>query len=142
MTELRKATTEDLPTLLAIQSVSLESSWPELLRVAIDGPPLVLVADNPPVGYALAIESTPTYLVELAVSPDHRNRGYGSSLLRAVLARSDECRVTTRADAERVRRFYEHHGFRVTERLPGHYEGDDGLLLVYQPDSASRDSSS
>lgn len=134
---VREATAEDLPTLLAIQTASLDSGWPELLRLAIDGPPLVLVSGSEPVGYALTIESRPTYLAELAVSPTHRGMGHGSALLTSVLARSDDCRLTMRADNERVRRFYERHGFRVIERLPGHYDGDDGLLLARHADSSS-----
>ncbi len=137
MSRIREATPEDLQTLLAIQSVSLESGWPELLETAISGPPLMLVSGKPPIGYALAIESEPTYLAELAVAPAHRGIGHGSALLTTVLARADECRLTTRADAERARRFYERHGFRVAERLPGHYDGDDGLLFVRQSDSSS-----
>lgn len=136
MTDIREATVEDRPRLLAIQAASLESGWPELLETGIDGPPLVLVSGNIPVGYALAVESDPTYLAELAVAPGHRGAGHGSALLTTLLARGDDCRLTTRADAERARRFYERHGFRVTERLPGHYAGDDGLLMARQLDSA------
>jgi ribosomal-protein-alanine N-acetyltransferase len=142
MTEIREAMPEDLPTLLAIQSVSLESRWPDLLETGISGPPLVLVSGPTPVGYTLAVGDAPTYLAELAVAPGHRGGGHGSALLTAVLARGGECRLTTRADDERARRFYERHGFRVAERLPDHYAGDDGLLLVHQPDSAAVDSPS
>jgi ribosomal-protein-alanine N-acetyltransferase len=137
MMAIREAVSDDRPALLAIQATSLESGWPELLETAISGPSLVLVSGSRPVGYALAVESTPTYLVELAVTPAHRGAGHGSALLTAVLARSDGCRLTMRADDKGVRRFYERHGFRVTERLPGHYVGDDGLVLVNQSDSSS-----
>lgn len=137
---LREATPADRPALLAIQAASLESGRPDLLETAIRGPPLVLVSGSGPAGYALAIESAPTYLAELAVAPAHRGAGHGSALLRAVLARCEECRLTTRADADRTRRFYERHGFRSTERLPGHYGDDDGVLLVRQ--SGSGDSPS
>ena len=135
MTGIREATAEDRPRLLAIQAASLESGRSELLETAIEGPPLVLVSGKIPVGYALAIESDPTYLAELAVAPGYRGTGHGSALLTTLLARGDDCRLTTRADAERARRFYERHGFCVTERLPGHYAGDDGLLMVRQSDS-------
>ena len=133
----REATRDDLPTLLAIQSVSLESTWPDLLHAGIDGPPLVLVVGRPPVGYALVVPGDPAYLAELAVAPDHRGSGHGSTLLAAVVDRVGESdlRLTARADATRVRRFYERHGFAVVERLAGHYDGDDGLLLVRQPDA-------
>lgn len=130
----REATRDDLTTLLAIQSTSLDSTWPDLLHAGIDGPPLVLVAGRPPVGYALAITGDPAYLAELAVAPEHRGSGYGSALLTALIERvgDSELRLTTHADATDARRFYERHDFTVAERLPGHYDGDDGLLLVRQ----------
>lgn len=133
----REATRDDLTTLLAIQSVSLDSTWPDLLHAGIDGPPLVLVAGQPPVGYALAITGDPAYLAELAVAPDHRGAGHGSALLGALVDRvgRSELRLTTRADARRAKRFYERHGFTIAERLPGHYDGDDGLLLVRQSEA-------
>lgn len=136
---VREATPDDLPRLLAIQATSLASGWPDLLRTAIDGPPLVFVVGRQPVGYALVVDGRPTYLVELAVAPAHRGEGHGSSLLSTVFARTRGRAVdlTMRADDDRVRRFYERHGFRVTRRLPGHYDGDDGLLLVRQADSDS-----
>jgi ribosomal-protein-alanine N-acetyltransferase len=134
---IREATSDDRPRLLAIQAAVLESNWPDLLTTAIGGPARVLVAGKVPVGYALAVGNEPTHLAELAVAPDHRNAGHGSALLRAVLAGTDECRLTTRADNERARRFYERHGFRVEERLPDHYENTDGVAMVRQPDSDS-----
>lgn len=133
-TRIRPATPADLPTLLAIQATSLDSPQPALLRAGVDGPATVLVAGN--VGYALAFGHDPIYLAELAVAPDHRGAGHGSTLLNAVLARDGDCRLTARADAVRVRNFYERHGFRVEKRLPDHY-GDDGLFMVRQPDSDS-----
>lgn len=141
MSRVREAIHEDLPKLLAIQSASLDSGWPKLLTVGIDGPPLVLVTGNEPVGYALAVTGEPTYLVELAVAPVHRSAGHGSALLNAVLARGGKCRLTACADDERARRFYEHHGFRVAKRLPEYYGTDDGLLFIRQSD-APADSSS
>ena len=134
---IREATRNDLTTLLAIQSISLDSTWPELLHAGIDGPPLVLVTGRPPVGYALVITGDPAYLAELAVAPDHRGSGHGSSLLAAAVdrVRESELRLTTRADATRARRFYKRHGFAVAERLFGHYDSDDGLLLVRQSEA-------
>src|SRR5699024_883213 len=59
----------DRPRLLAIQSASLASTWPELLETAITGPGRVLVSGQTAVGYALAVGSDPTHLAELAVAP-------------------------------------------------------------------------
>lgn len=53
---IREARPDDLPALRAIQAVALAEPWPELLAVAVDGPPPLLVdADPNPVGYALAV---------------------------------------------------------------------------------------
>ncbi len=141
MSHIREATPDDRPRLLAIQAASLESNWPDLLATAITGPATVLVVGYTPVGYALAVGTQPTHLAELAVTPGHRNAGHGSALLRAILERSEECRLTARADDERARRFYERHGFRVEKRLPNHYETADGVAMVRQPDSAESDRS-
>ena len=140
----REATRDDLATLLAVQAVSLESAWPDLLHAGIDGPPLVLVTGRPPVGYALAVPGDPACLAELAVAPEHRGSGHGSTLLAAVVDRvgERELRLTARADATRARRFYERHGFAIAERLAGHYDGDDGLLLVRQPETDSSSAAS
>ncbi|PSP90048.1 N-acetyltransferase [Halobacteriales archaeon QS_4_69_34] len=156
---MRAARPADLPVLLALQATALDSNWPALLRSAVDGPPTLLVVERSPaavttavgsatpapnvacgptvepgdpVGYALAVGTTDaTYLAELAVAPGHRDRGHGSALLSALLARTGgECRLTIRADNEGANRLYERFGFRVRKRLPNHYDGDDGLLFV------------
>jgi ribosomal-protein-alanine N-acetyltransferase len=137
MTRIREATPDDRPRLLAIQSASLASNWPELLATAIDGPGTVLVAGHDPVGYALAVGDDPTHLAELAVAPGHRDAGHGSALLTTLLDNCEECRLTARADDERARRFYERHGFRVERRLPNHYEDGDGVAMVRQPGSSA-----
>ncbi|EMA50458.1 GNAT family N-acetyltransferase [Halococcus thailandensis] len=134
---IRSATPADRPRLLAIQSASLASTWPELLETAITGPGRVLVSGQTAVGYALAVGSDPTHLAELAVAPGYRNAGHGSALLKAVLDNDDDCRLTARADDERARRFYERHGFRLDRFLPDHYEHGDGVAMVYQSDDRS-----
>ena len=134
---VRAATEADLPRLLAIQATALDSGWPELLRSGVSGPPLVLVTGTGPAGYALAIADDSVSLVELAVAPAHQNMGHGSALLAAVCARGQRVTLTTRRDNDGARRFYERHGFHTAKRLPGHYDGDDGVLLVRQPERAS-----
>lgn len=136
---IRPAHPADESRLRAIQTAALDQPWPGLLDVAIEGAPIVLVADPgvSPVGYALVVPSRPTaYLAELAVAPPAQGQGHGSRLLAAVLNRFgdqgfDEVRLTARADDDRVRAFYEKFGFTLAERLPDHYDDDgDGVLLV------------
>lgn len=138
MTVVREARPEDLPRLRAVRAASLRETSPLLLDVAVRGVGTVLVATVPgvaePVGYALTMrdgERAVAYLAELAVAPDHRRRGHGSALLSALLDRladHEEVRLTTRADDDRARSFYEAAGFERLERLPDHYADGDGVL--------------
>jgi ribosomal-protein-alanine N-acetyltransferase len=146
MTTVREARLEDLPRLTAIRAASLREAPPLLLDVAVRGAGLVLVATSPdgtevtpgdravPIGYALAMrdgEHEVAYLAELAVAPAHRRRGQGSALLSTLLDRladHDELRLTTRADDDRARAFYEAAGFERRRELPGHYADGDGVL--------------
>jgi ribosomal-protein-alanine N-acetyltransferase len=138
MTAVREARPADLPRLRAIRAASLPEAPPLLLDVAVRGVGVVLVATVPaepdPVGYALAMrdgEGEVAYLAELAVAPDHRRQGHGSALLSAVLDRlagHAALRLTTRADDDRARAFYEAAGFEPVRRLPDHYADGDGTL--------------
>lgn len=147
---VREGRPADLPTLQAIQAAVLAEPWQELLAVAVDGPPILLVAtersggdgcseaQNTPVGYALAVsdgDDAAAYLAELAVAPDHQGTGHGSALLDALVDRLvadgiDELRVTVRAVDEQARAFYRDRGFGRRERITDHYETGDGLLLA------------
>jgi len=152
---IREGRRRDLPALRAIQAAVLAEPWEELLTVAAEGPPLLLVATPKgavaagdeagvgggaaaPVGYALAVtdgDDDAAYLAELAVAPDRQGEGYGSALLRELVGRlreggTDELRVTVREVDERARAFYREHGFERRDRLPDRYEAGDGFLLV------------
>jgi len=139
---IRAATPADGPRLRAIQAASLPEPWPDLLEPAIEGPPVVLVADPPsaagPVGYAVAIpdgEGATAYLAEIAVAPDHRGAGHGSRLVEALLDRLAAdgfaaVRLTVRESDRRARGFYDRHGFTARSLLARHYESGDGLLLA------------
>ena len=136
---VRQARVEDLPRLRAIRAASLRETPPLLLDVAVRGVGVVLVAvTERPVGYALTMrdeEGEVAYLAELAVAPGHRRQGHGSALLSAVLDRvadHEELRLTTRADDERARSFYEAAGFERLEELPAHYADGDGVLYGRQ----------
>ncbi|WP_459192299.1 GNAT family N-acetyltransferase [Halosimplex sp. J119] len=157
MTAVRTGRRPDLPALRAIQTAVLAEPWEELLAVAVDGPPVLLVAtdsadehdapatnDGPatPVGYALAVtdgDDEAGYLAELAVAPDAQGRGHGSVLVDELVERLgesglEELRVTVREVDERAREFYRERGFERRDRLPDHYESGDGVLLVREID--------
>jgi ribosomal-protein-alanine N-acetyltransferase len=146
---VREGRSTDLPALRAIQAAVLAEPWEELLAVAVDGPPILLVATPrgpatatsdtaTPVGYALAVtdgDDDAGYLAELAVAPDAQGEGHGSALVDALVERLresgvTELRVTVREVDETARAFYRDRGFERRERLPEHYERGDGFLLV------------
>lgn len=136
---IRTAVRADEARLRAIQSAALDDPWPELLDVAIDGAPHVLVDDGGegPVAYTLTVPDHPVaYVAEVAVAPGRQGRGHGSGLFEELLDRLradgfETVRLTARADDERARSFYDGFGFTAEESLPGHYDdGGDGVLLV------------
>ena len=136
---IRPAVPADEPRLRAIQSAALDDPWPELLGVAVDGTPRVLVVDEGegPLGYTLTVPDRPVaYVAEVAVAPGSQGTGRGSQLLGTLLDRLradgfDTVRLTARADDERARSFYDGFDFAVVDDLPGHYsDGGDGVVLA------------
>ncbi|MFC6976227.1 GNAT family N-acetyltransferase [Halomicroarcula sp. GCM10025709] len=139
MTPIREGRPADRARLRAIQAAALDHPWPDLLSVAVDGPPELLVYDDGgPVGYALVVPDHPiAYLAELAVAPAEQGRGIGTQLLSTLFERLraagfETVRLTARADDERVRGFYDKLGFSEEGRLPEHYDDGDGVLLTRQ----------
>lgn len=135
MTGVRGARHGDLPRLLAIQEASLPEPSPVLLRFGVTGPPCVLVAGNPPVGYATTVVGDDVAsLAEIAVAPNRRGRGYGSSLLDALVERLPDrvetVRLVVMIGNHRAREFYRDNGFRNSGVLPDHYRTGDGLLMA------------
>lgn len=134
---VRQGRPADLPALRGIQTATLAEPWPELLAAAVEGmPPLYVVEDGDPVGYAVVVADggSVAYVPELAVDPARQREGYGSRLLGALRERLtadgyDQLRVTVRASDDGARAFYAEHGFVRLERLEDHFETGDGLLL-------------
>jgi ribosomal-protein-alanine N-acetyltransferase len=134
---VREGDSADLPRLREIQA-ALAEPWPELLTAALGGPlPVYVVEDGPPVGYAVVVADgeSVAYLPELAVDPARQREGCGSRLLdalrdRLTAAGYDELRVTVRASDCGARAFYADRGFEPVDRLDGHFEDGDGLLLA------------
>lgn len=135
MTTVRPGESADKAVVREIQRRALAEPWPELLSAALTGPPpLFVVDDGGPVGYAIVLsEGSQAYIPELAVHPDRQGEGYGSRLLSTVLeefADHSELRLTVRAVDERAQSFYRDHGFGQTDRIEDHFEAGDGLLFA------------
>jgi len=138
MVRIRPGTADDLPAIRRIQTAALAEPWPDLLDLATgDGGPRLSVADDgEPVGYVVALTAghPVAYVPELAVRPDRQGEGVGSALIDALIASLDEAafervRLTARATDDAVRAFYRDRGFEAVERVPGHFEGGDGVVL-------------
>ncbi|PSQ50798.1 N-acetyltransferase [Halobacteriales archaeon SW_7_65_23] len=134
MPTVRPARPADRDPLREIQREAIAEPWPALLDTALKGPPpLYVIEDRTPVGYAIVIPGESiAYIPELAVHPSRHGEGLGSQLLAALCDAFDdrqELRVIVRAVDTRARSFYEHHGFEPVERVPDHFEAGDGIVL-------------
>jgi len=134
MPTIRPARPADRDALRAIQREAIAEPWPALLETALDGPPpLYVVEDGTPTGYAIVVPGdSVAYIPELAVHPDRQGESLGSQLLAALpeaFDDRDELRVTVRAVDSRARSFYERHGFERVERVPDHFDAGDGIVL-------------
>ena len=85
----------------------------------------VIEMDGTPVG-CLCLKTAPAEfrLNRLFILPEFQNRGFGTRVLREVLALADEQRLPVRLRVLRVnpaRRLYERHGFAVVGENETHY---------------------
>ncbi|RLG38911.1 MAG: ribosomal-protein-alanine N-acetyltransferase [Candidatus Alkanophagales archaeon] len=70
------------------------------------------------------------HIISIAVAREHRRRGIGTSLVRAVLRSSGgRAFVEVRESNIGAQRFYEKLGFRRVGRAPGYYEDEDAILM-------------
>ncbi|HYA21773.1 MAG TPA: GNAT family N-acetyltransferase [Thermoproteota archaeon] len=74
-------------------------------------------------------------VVSIAVSPEHRRKGLGSSLLEAAMSRMrgrvSELELQVARSDEGAVQFYEAHGFLIEGTLPDYYaDGEDAYLMV------------
>ncbi|WP_189667970.1 GNAT family N-acetyltransferase [Promicromonospora soli] len=78
------------------------------------------------------------FLGTLVVHPDHQGTGVGSALLRDGLARADTNGqpVSLQTSTAKNVRFYERHGFEVTEMVDEIYPGAPPLWTMRRPAAA------
>ena len=91
-------------------------------------------------GYAIAFdEAGELHLASLAIEESHRRQGWGSHLLRQVLARAAErgcrsCRLEVRESNRPALELYRRHAFEVTGAKRRFYTGpvEDAVVMVRQ----------
>jgi len=139
---IRSIEERDVDVILGIQRSSPEiSQWTSLdyARVA-RGEMAGWVAEEAGVvvGFVVARQiANDVEVLNLAVRPESRRRGIGTSLLGAALAwgrgfRAEKALLEVRASNLAALRFYERHGFEVRGRRPRYYTApiEDALLLT------------
>ncbi len=129
--EVRPARARDLPLIAAIEDSGIALFEEVLGDLTGDvlaspapsgkergaGPGFLLVAGNPPVGFAHVLDlESHAHLDQISVHPDHGRRGVGTALLeaaaeRAALKGHGSLTLTTYADVPWNGPFYARHGF-------------------------------
>lgn len=141
--DIRPAERADLLAILRIEKASFPQPWPYDAFDEFLGEPafLVAVCDDAIAGYVVA-DVTPNHgrglghVKDLAVHPDRRGDGIGSTLLsRAlmVLAAHDaeSVKLEVREGNEAAMALYRTHGFEPLRRVPRYYnDGDDAIVMI------------
>jgi [ribosomal protein S18]-alanine N-acetyltransferase len=139
---------EDLEGVLAVEAASFSNPWTramyewELQNRAVCHILVVRTATYRVAGFcAFWLVVDEIHINNLAVLPDLRGRGLGTTLMRRVLTeglRLGATRATleVRASNEAARRFYEGLGFRPTAVRKHYYTNptEDALILWREPD--------
>jgi ribosomal-protein-alanine N-acetyltransferase len=148
---VRPVVQADLLPIIRIENASFPQPWPiEAFERYLDAPGFLVAVGDAPV--ADQIDSVPLvgYIVvdvikdggtpwghvkDIAVHPERRGRGIGTTLLSegiaAVAPEVDRLTLEVRATNEAAQRLYRRFGFRVEERDPAYYrDGEDALVMV------------
>jgi ribosomal-protein-alanine N-acetyltransferase len=145
LTQVRPMTPADLDEVVAIEEASFSAPWSERTFRFLLGrkSACLLVAENETAeiaGYAVAWFAGPeAELGNLAVRPEWRARGLGSTLLEAVLAQARErgaeaLFLEVRMSNAAARQLYERAGFSAVGMQPGYYVNPSEDALVMRVD--------
>lgn len=141
---IRPAERADLLAVVRIENASFPQPWPHDAFERFLGEPGFLVAVDAServVGYVVA-DVTPNYgralghVKDVAVHPDHRDRGVGSSLLASALSTlagqgAASVKLEVRDTNRGAKRLYRSFGFEPLRRVPRYYEdGEDAVVMI------------
>lgn len=140
---IRRASTDDLAALAAIEARSFPDPWPpELLGGYLEDPQAVvlLAEDRKPLGFLIARlerrgRERSFHIHDLAVDPAHRGHGTGRALVRALASTARRRRVPrvlleVREGNTAAQALYRTLGFRVIHHLPNYYEDGEPALRM------------
>ncbi|RQG89213.1 ribosomal-protein-alanine N-acetyltransferase [Natrarchaeobius halalkaliphilus] len=140
---IRRAERVDLLAVVRIEDESFSQPWPYDAFDRFLGDPGFLVAEHGGeiAGYVVADVSHRFgrrlgHVKDIAVHPDRRGAGVGSTLLSrvtAVLAAqgADSIRLEVRRSNDDAKRLYRQFGFEPLRRVSGYYDdGEDAIVMV------------
>ncbi|RXK47318.1 ribosomal-protein-alanine N-acetyltransferase [Halorientalis pallida] len=140
---VREAVKADLLAVYRIEKASFPQPWPFAAFQRYVGEPAFLVAEVGAgvAGYIVA-DSVPNHgrplghVKDLAVHPDQRGQGVGSTLLQRALGvmraqNAAEVKLEVRESNETARRLYESFGFEHRRTVPRYYDdGENALVMI------------
>jgi ribosomal-protein-alanine N-acetyltransferase len=140
---VREAVQADLLAVYRIEKASFPQPWPFAAFEQYVGEPAFLVAEVGPgvAGYVVA-DSVPNHgrplghVKDIAVHPDYRGEGIGSTLLERALAKlaargTASVKLEVRETNDAARALYEDFGFVHRRTVPRYYDdGDDAHVMV------------
>jgi ribosomal-protein-alanine N-acetyltransferase len=143
---VREATRADLLDVFRIEKRSFPQPWPFGAFERFLDRPGFLVADAPDDATGLAgfvvADTVPNHgrpighVKDIAVAPDYRGRGIGTTLLERALGilateGTRAVKLEVRASNDVAIRLYERHGFEVRRTVPRYYDdGEDALVMI------------
>ncbi|ELY68679.1 ribosomal protein S18-alanine N-acetyltransferase [Natrinema versiforme] len=140
---IRLAERADLLAVVRIENVSFSQPWPYDAFERFLGEPGFLVAehDGEVAGYIVAdvtqqVGRALGHVKDIAVHPDHRGNGVGSTLLSrslGVLAArgAQTVKLEVRRSNDGAKRLYQEFGFDPLRRVPQYYgDGEDAIVMI------------
>ena len=147
---IRRAERDDLTAIHRIEKAAFPQPWPySAFERYLDEPGFLVAecddADPPLVGYVVA-DTVPNHgsplghVKDIAVDPDHRGEGVGSTLLERALDLLDgegagSTKLEVRSTNDRALSLYREFGFEHRRTIPNYYgNGEDALVMVRAPE--------
>jgi [ribosomal protein S18]-alanine N-acetyltransferase len=145
VTEIRRLTYADLPSVVAIERRTFPAPWSLAMFVLELSKPAgvcLVAADGGEevAGYVICSRhDTVWHLMDIAVAPERRRQGIGRALLQALVDRlpspDEQVTLEVRPSNEAAIRLYEEFGFKAAGVRRRYYQdnGEDALIMWRTP---------